>query len=96
MSWIESSLRRLKDNVDHFVIPSVALRNIHVLEAQIEFRRQALREIEVIRGELRPFMRRESRSLQRRRCKPEAVTDWFSCEQGVEAARHLSMLIIVV
>ena len=67
MVLIESSLRRLKDNVNHFVIPSVALRNIHVLEAQIEFRRQALREIEAIRCQLRPFMRRDSKSLQRRR-----------------------------
>jgi len=66
MFWIESSLRRLKDNVNHFVIPAVALRNVSVLEAQIEFRRQALKEIEVIRGQLRPFMRRESKSLQRR------------------------------
>jgi hypothetical protein len=64
--WIESSLRRLKDNVNHFVIPSVALRNVDLIEAQIEFRRQALREIEVIRCQLRPFMRRESQSLQRR------------------------------
>lgn len=67
MIWIESSLRRLKDNVNNFVIPSVALRNIRVLEAQIEFRRQALREIEVIRCQLRPFMRAETTDLQRRR-----------------------------
>lgn len=67
MLWIESSLRRLKHNVNHFVIPSVALRNIRVLEAQIEFRRQALREIEVIRCQLRPFMCRDSQSLERRR-----------------------------
>ena len=66
MFWIKSSLRRLKYNVNHFVIPSVALRNVSVLEAQIEFRRQALKEIAVIRGQLRPFMRRESRSLERR------------------------------
>ena len=67
MFWIETSLRRLKDNVNHFVVPSVALRNVRVLEAQIEFRRQALREIEAIRCQLRPFVRRESKSLQRRR-----------------------------
>jgi len=67
MLWIESSLGRLKDSVNHFVIPSIALRNVRMLEAQIEFRRQALREIEVIRCQLRPFMRRESKSLQRRR-----------------------------
>jgi hypothetical protein len=70
MFWVESSLRRLKDNVDHFVIPSIALRNVSMLEAQIEFRRQALREIEVIRCHLRPFMRRESKSLQRRYRSP--------------------------
>jgi hypothetical protein len=67
MFWIESSLGRLRDSVNHFVVPSVALRNIRMLEAQIEFRRQALREIEVIRCQLRPFMRRENKSLQRRR-----------------------------
>jgi len=67
MLWIESSLSRLKDSVEHFVIPSVALRNVRELEAQIEFRRQALREIEVIRCQLRPFRRHDRRSLQRKR-----------------------------
>jgi hypothetical protein len=67
MLWIESSLSRLKDSVVHFVIPSIARRNVRVLEAQIEFRRQALREIEVIRCQLRPFRRHEGRSLERRR-----------------------------
>ena len=67
MVWIESSLRRLKDRVNHFVIPAIALRNVRVLEAQIEFRRQALREIEVIRCQLRPFMRRKITGLHRRR-----------------------------
>jgi len=67
MIWIESSLRRLKDSVNHFVIPAIALRNVRVLEAQIEFRRRALREIEVIRCQLRPFMRREIPGLHRRR-----------------------------
>jgi hypothetical protein len=67
MLWIESSLSRLKDSVEHFVIPSIARRNVRVLEAQIEFRRQALREIEVIRCQLRPFRRHEGRSLERRR-----------------------------
>jgi hypothetical protein len=67
MLWIESSLSRLKDSVEHFVLPSIVRRNVRVLEAQIEFRRQALREIDVIRGQLRPFRRRETRSLERRR-----------------------------
>jgi hypothetical protein len=67
MLWIESHLGRLKDTVNQFVIPSIALQNVRMLKAQIEFRRRALKEIEVIRCQLRPFMRRESRSSQRRR-----------------------------
>ena len=67
MLWIESSLSRLKDSVEHFVLPSTVRRNVRVLEAQIEFRRQALREIDVIRCQLRPFKRRETRNLERRR-----------------------------
>jgi hypothetical protein len=67
MLCIESSLSRLKDRVNRFVLPSVALRNVSVLEAQIEFRREALREIEVIRCELRSLICHESNSLQRRR-----------------------------
>jgi hypothetical protein len=67
MLWIESSLSRLKDSVEHFLLPSTVRRNVRVLEAQIEFRRQALREIDVIRCQLRPFRRHETRSLERRR-----------------------------
>jgi hypothetical protein len=67
MIWIESSLRRLKDSVNHFVVPAIALRNVRAIEAQIEFRRQALREIEVIRCQLRPLMRRKITGLHRRR-----------------------------
>lgn len=66
MVWIESPLSRLKDSVSRFVIPSAALRDIRALEAQIELRQQALRDIEVIRCRLRPFMRRDSKSLRRR------------------------------
>jgi hypothetical protein len=67
MLWIESSLSRLKDSVEHLFLPSTVRRNVRVLEAQIEFRRQALREIDVIRCQLRPFRRHETRSLERRR-----------------------------
>jgi hypothetical protein len=66
MVWIESVLRRLKNSVNRLVVPSAALPDVRALEAQIELRRQALRDIEVIRCRLRPFMRRESRSLHRR------------------------------
>lgn len=67
MLGIETSLMRLKESVNQFVVPTIALRNLHVLEAQIEFRREALREIEIIRGQLRPFTRHDARGRERRR-----------------------------
>jgi hypothetical protein len=67
MLGIETSLVRLKESVGQFVVPTIALRNVHLLKAQIEFRREALREIETIRGQLRPFGRHDAKRLQRRR-----------------------------
>jgi hypothetical protein len=66
MDFVESSLCRLQDSVSRFVVPSAALRDVRTLEAQIELRRRALRDIEVIRRRLRPFMRCESKRLRRR------------------------------
>jgi hypothetical protein len=66
MDLIGSSLWRLQDSVSRFVVPSAALRDVRVLKAQIELRRRALRDIEVIRCRLRPFMRCESKRLYRR------------------------------
>jgi len=66
MVRIEAPLRRLKDRVNRLVVPSAALRDVRTLEAQVELRRQALRDIEVIRCRLRPFMCRKSKSLTRR------------------------------
>ena len=57
MDLVGSSLRRLQDTVSRFVVPSAALRDVRTLKAQIELRRRALRDIEVIRCRLRPFMR---------------------------------------
>jgi hypothetical protein len=67
MLGVETSLLRLRERVSHFVLPSIALQNVHLLKAQIEVRRQALREIQVIRGQLRPFRRLEYKSSERRR-----------------------------
>ena len=66
MDFVESSLCRLQDSVDRFVVPSAALRDVRTLKAQIELRGRALREIEVICFRLRPFMRCESKRLRHR------------------------------
>jgi hypothetical protein len=66
MGFIESSLCRLQLSVGGFVVPSAALRDVRVLKAQIELRRRALRDMEVIRCRLRPFMRCKKKLLRRR------------------------------
>lgn len=50
---IEYPLERLQDSVRRFVVPSTALSDIQALRLQIELRRRALRDIEVIRSRLR-------------------------------------------
>jgi hypothetical protein len=66
MDLIESSLCRLQANVNRFVVPSAVTRDVRSLKAQIELRRRVLKDIEVIRCRLRPFMRCESKRLHRR------------------------------
>ena len=66
MDFIGSSLGRLHDSVGRFVVPSAASRDVRALKAQIELRRRALRDIEVIRCRLRPFMRCETKRLRNR------------------------------
>jgi hypothetical protein len=63
MDRIELPLCHLHETVSRFVVPSAALRDIRALQAQIELRRLALRDIEVIRCRLRPLMRREGKRL---------------------------------
>jgi hypothetical protein len=55
MGLIESSLCHLRLSVGGFVVPSAAMRDVDALKAQIELRRRALREIEIIRCRLRPL-----------------------------------------
>lgn len=69
MFEIESSLRRLKASVGRFKIPSVLSGNVRVLEAQIEFRRRALQEIEAIRSHLQPLASRKIPCSRRRRSR---------------------------
>jgi hypothetical protein len=66
MDLVESSLCRLQDSVSRLVVPSAALRDVRTLKAQIELRRRALRDIEVIRCRLRPFMRCDTKRLRGR------------------------------
>ena len=66
MGLIESSLCRLQLSVGGFVAPSAAMRDVLALKAQIELRRQALRDIEIIRSRLRPFMRSKKKMLRRK------------------------------
>jgi hypothetical protein len=63
MDRIELPLCHLHETVSRFVVPSAALRDIRALQAQIELRRLALRDIEVIRCRLRPLMRRRSKRV---------------------------------
>jgi hypothetical protein len=63
MDRIELPLCHLHETVSRFVVPSAALRDIRALQAQIELRRLALRDIEVIRCRLRPLMRRRSKRI---------------------------------
>jgi hypothetical protein len=66
MDFVGSSLCRLQDCINRFVVPSAALRDVRALKAQIELRRRALRDIEVIRCRLQPFMRSENKRRRRR------------------------------
>jgi hypothetical protein len=50
---IEYPLERLQDSVRRFVVPSIAVTDIQALRLQIELRRRALKDIEVISSRLR-------------------------------------------
>jgi hypothetical protein len=50
---IEFPLRRLQDTIARFEAPSLAFRDMAALKLQIELRRCALRDLEIIRFRLR-------------------------------------------
>lgn len=64
---IEYPLERLQDSVRQFVIPATALSDIQPLRLQIELRRRALRDIEIIRSRLRLWDGRTAVKLPGRR-----------------------------
>ncbi len=64
--YFREPLCRLQESVSRFVVPSAALGDIQTLKLQIELRRRALRDIEIIRSRLRPFMRSNGTQLRRR------------------------------
>lgn len=66
MRLVETSLSRLHLCVDRFVVLSEVMRDVRALQAQIELRRRALRDIEVISCRLRPFIRCKKKMLHRR------------------------------
>ena len=66
MILIEYPLERLQDSVSRFIVPSAALSDIQALRSQIELRRRALRDIEVIRSRLRLWDGRATTMVSRR------------------------------
>lgn len=64
---IELPLDRLQDSVSRFIVPSATFPDIQALMAQIELRRRALRDIEVIRSRLRVWDDRTVLRMPRRR-----------------------------
>ena len=66
MDLIGSSIDRLHDNLRKFISPPTARQDIELLKTQIELRRLALRDIEIIRFRLRPFIGRRCEGRQRR------------------------------
>ena len=71
MDSIKYPLRRLRQNLNEFVLPCAARSDIGFLRAQIELRGLALGNLAVIRCRLQRFMR--SRNDRRRRSPQKSV-----------------------
>ena len=65
MSFVESTLCRLQPCFGEFIEPSTMPWDVDALKAQIELRKRALAEIELIRRRLRLFMSCEKQMLSR-------------------------------
>lgn len=63
---IEYPLERLQNSISRFIGPSVVSSDLGVLKTQIELRRRALREIEIIESHLRGCKGGLTMSLPRR------------------------------
>lgn len=64
---IEYPLERLQSSISRFIVPSAALPDAQALKAQIELRRRALRDIEIISTRLRLSKGWTTKSLPRRK-----------------------------
>lgn len=69
MDQSEISLGVAGKTVGYLFVPPIAARDIPTLKAQIELRQHALRELQLVRARLRPFMR------VRRECPPLGLSD---------------------
>lgn len=63
MDQVEVALSDLGAVIDCFIAPTCELRDIATLKAQIELRRLALRDIQLIRSRLRPWVGRRIKGL---------------------------------
>jgi hypothetical protein len=63
---IEYALGRLQNSISRFVVPSAALSDIQALKVQIELRRRALKDIEIIHARLRLSKGPIVKTVQRR------------------------------
>jgi hypothetical protein len=66
VSFVEASLCRLQNSFRGFLVPSAALDDVGTLRDQLELRCRALKDIELIRCRLRPFMRCDKKQAPRR------------------------------
>lgn len=63
MDFIGSCLSRLHEVIGRLEAPSTETWSVSAIKAQIELRQRALRDIEVIRSRLRPFVQCNSKLL---------------------------------
>jgi hypothetical protein len=64
---IEYALGRLQNSISQLIVPSAALSDVQALKVQIELRRRALRDIEIIQVRLRLSKGGGTKSVPRRR-----------------------------
>jgi hypothetical protein len=69
MVLVEHPLGRLQGSMGQFIVPSAAARDVRVLRAQIELRRHALKDIEIIRSRLRLSLGCGLKRAQRRKTR---------------------------
>ncbi len=79
MDFIGSSLSRLHEVIGRLESPSTETWGVSAIKAQIELRQRALRDIEVIRSRLRPFMRCNSKLLH---CRLQSQRALHSRQRG--------------